>query len=80
MLRLLEIAPRTIRTMLEYKCQWYGSSLVVVDDATHTPETCSECGRCGRPHRARPLRRSPCGGTSMPTLMRRGTSSPEASA
>ncbi|SPP92835.1 transposase (fragment) [Bradyrhizobium vignae] len=40
---LLEIAPRTIRTMLEYKCRWYGSTLVVVDPA-HTSETCSACG------------------------------------
>jgi len=40
---LLKIAPRTIRTMLEYKCQWYGSTLVVVDPA-HTSETCSACG------------------------------------
>ncbi|SPP92975.1 conserved protein of unknown function [Bradyrhizobium vignae] len=40
---LLEIAPRTIRTMLEYKCQWYGARLIVVDPA-HTSETCSACG------------------------------------
>lgn len=40
---LLEIAPRSIRNMLEYKCRWYGSTLVVVDPA-HTSETCSACG------------------------------------
>lgn len=29
--------------MLEYKCQWYGSTLVVADPA-HTSETCNACG------------------------------------
>jgi putative transposase len=40
---LLEVSPRIIRTMLAYKCQWYGSKLIVVDPA-HTSQTCSACG------------------------------------
>jgi putative transposase len=58
---LLEIAPWTIRTMLEYKCQcqcqWYGSTLVLVDPA-HTSETCSACGAVDarKAHRRGPLR------------------------
>lgn len=39
---LLEVSPRAIRTMLEYKCQWYGSKLITVDPA-HTSQTCSGC-------------------------------------
>jgi putative transposase len=39
---LLEVSPRTIRILLEYKCQWYGSKLVVVEPA-HTSQTCSAC-------------------------------------
>ena len=31
------------RSMLEYKCQWYGSELVVVNPA-YTSQTCSNCG------------------------------------
>jgi putative transposase len=39
---LLKVSPRTIRTMLEYKCQWFGSKLVVVDPA-QTSQTCNTC-------------------------------------
>lgn len=39
---LLEVSPRAIRTMLEYKRQWYGSKLITVDPA-HTSQTCSGC-------------------------------------
>lgn len=39
---LLEVSPRTIRTMPEYKCQWYDSKLVVID-AARTSQTCSAC-------------------------------------
>ncbi len=31
------------RSMLEYKCQWYGSELVIVNPA-YTSQTCSNCG------------------------------------
>jgi len=34
---------RMIRTMLEYKCEWYGKKLVVVDPFK-TSQYCSECG------------------------------------
>jgi putative transposase len=40
---LLEVSPRMIRSMLEYKSLWYGSMLVVVDPA----ETSQECHACG---------------------------------
>jgi putative transposase len=40
---LLEVSPRTIRSMLEYKSLWYGATLVVVDPA----ETSQECHACG---------------------------------
>ncbi|MBR0898859.1 transposase [Bradyrhizobium tropiciagri] len=39
---LLEVSPRTIRTLLEYKSLWYGSKLVVVNPA-QTSQTCSAC-------------------------------------
>ena len=39
---LLDVSPRTIRTMLEYKCRWYGVRLVVVEPA-HASQTCSAC-------------------------------------
>ncbi len=34
---------RMIRTMLEYKCEWYGKKLIVVDPFK-TSQYCSECG------------------------------------
>lgn len=40
---LLDIAPRTIRTLLEYKWPLYGSMLIVVDPE-HISSCCSECG------------------------------------
>jgi transposase len=52
-----------IRTMLEYKCQLYGSTLVVVRPLT--PETCSSaCGVFDAATRTTPVRyvSSPCGG------------------
>nr|WP_293160026.1 zinc ribbon domain-containing protein [Okeania sp. SIO2C9] len=32
------------RRQLEYKCQWYGSELVVVDRFFPSSKTCSRCG------------------------------------
>jgi len=39
---LLEVSPPTIRTLLEYKCQWFGSKLVVVEPA-RTSQRCNAC-------------------------------------
>src|SRR5690606_32061732 len=33
-----------LRTMLEYKCKWYGRELVVVDRWFPSSKTCSKCG------------------------------------
>ncbi len=35
---------RALRAMLEYKCQWYGSDLVVVDRWFPSSKVCSACG------------------------------------
>jgi putative transposase len=40
---LLDVSPRMIRTMLEYKAPWYGSRLIVVDPA-ETSQCCHACG------------------------------------
>jgi putative transposase len=40
---LLDVSPRMIRTMLEYKAPWFGSRIVVVDPA-HTSQCCNVCG------------------------------------
>lgn len=40
---LLDVSPRMIRTMLEYKAQWYGSRIVALDPA-QTSQCCSACG------------------------------------
>jgi putative transposase len=40
---LLDVSPRMIRTMLEYKAPWYGSRIIVVDPA-QTSQCCSACG------------------------------------
>ena len=39
---LLDVSPRMIRTMLEYKAPWYGSRIVVVDPM-ETSQCCSAC-------------------------------------
>jgi putative transposase len=39
---LLDVSPRMIRTMLEYKANWYGSRFIVVDPA-ETSQRCSAC-------------------------------------
>ncbi|MFY0080185.1 transposase, partial [Acinetobacter baumannii] len=39
---LLEISPRQIRSMLDYKAAWYGAQLIAVDPR-HTSQTCSQC-------------------------------------
>ena len=47
---MLDIAPGQIRTMLEYKSAWYGSTVIAVP-AAYTSQTCSCCGcvdRCSR--------------------------------
>lgn len=36
---------REFRTMLDYKCQWYGRELRVVDRWFPSSKTCHECGR-----------------------------------
>jgi putative transposase len=40
---LLNVSPRMIRTMLEYKAPWYGSRIIIVDPA-QTSQCCSACG------------------------------------
>jgi putative transposase len=40
---LLDVSPRMIRAMLEYKAPWYGSRIIVVDPA-QTSQCCSACG------------------------------------
>lgn len=40
---LLDVSPRMIRSMLEYKAPWYGSRIVVVDPA-QTSQCCNACG------------------------------------
>ena len=35
---------RDLRSMLEYKCQWYGRDLVVVDRWLPSSKVCSACG------------------------------------
>ena len=39
---------RMFRTMLEYKCKWYGKKLIVVDPK-NTSRICSNCGFCSGP-------------------------------
>lgn len=34
----------TFRSMLEYKCKWYGKELVVIDRFYPSSKTCSKCG------------------------------------
>lgn len=40
---LLDVSPRMIRTMLEYKAPWFGSRIIVVDPA-ETSQWCNSCG------------------------------------
>jgi putative transposase len=40
---LLDVSPRVIRSMLEYKAPWYGSRIIVVDPA-QTSQCCHACG------------------------------------
>jgi putative transposase len=40
-----DAAWRQMRAMLEYKCQWYGRDLVVIDRWYPSSKTCSACGR-----------------------------------
>ena len=40
---MLDVSPRMIRTMLEYKAPWFGSRLIVVDPAD-TSQCCNACG------------------------------------
>jgi putative transposase len=40
---MLNVAFGEIRRQLEYKCRWYGSTLLAVNPA-HTSQRCSQCG------------------------------------
>ena len=40
---MLDVAPGTIRRLLEYKAAWHGSRVIVVDPA-YTSQACSACG------------------------------------
>jgi putative transposase len=40
---LLDVSPRMIRSMLEYKAPWFGSRIIVVDPA-ETSQCCNACG------------------------------------
>ena len=55
---------RELRTMVEYKCQWYGRDLVVVDRWFPSSKVCSACGavRDGMPLNVREWS-CPCGAT-----------------
>lgn len=50
-----DAAWRELRTMLEYKCAWYGRDLVVVDRFFPSSKLCSTPG-CGYVHASLPLR------------------------
>jgi putative transposase len=39
-----DVAWGKFRTMLEYKCEWYGSELIVVDRFYPSSKLCSSCG------------------------------------
>ncbi|WP_033442497.1 RNA-guided endonuclease TnpB family protein, partial [Saccharothrix sp. NRRL B-16314] len=39
-----DVAWSDLRSMLEYKCEWYGRDLVVVDRWLPSSKTCSACG------------------------------------
>lgn len=59
-----DAAWRELRGMLEYKCQWYGRDLVVVDRWFPSSKVCSACGalRDGMPLNLREWT-CPCGAT-----------------
>lgn len=40
---LLDVSPRMIRTMLEYKARWHGCQVLTIDPA-HTSQECHACG------------------------------------
>jgi putative transposase len=44
---LLDVSPRMIRTMLEYKAPWYGSRIIVVDAASRISRSRFVCTNCG---------------------------------
>ncbi|WP_019611121.1 RNA-guided endonuclease TnpB family protein [Nocardiopsis sp. CNS-639] len=50
-----DVAWRELRSMLEYKCAWYGRDLVVVDRFFPSSKACSTPG-CGYLHASLPLR------------------------
>jgi putative transposase len=39
-----DAAWRQMRAMLEYKCEWYGRDLIVIDRWYPSSRTCSACG------------------------------------
>lgn len=42
--RIADSGWSAFRRMLEYKCSWYGSSLLVADRSYPSTKTCSACG------------------------------------
>jgi putative transposase len=41
---IADVGFRSFRTMLEYKCEWYGKNLFVIDRWTPSSKRCSKCG------------------------------------
>ena len=56
-----DAAWRELRGMLEYKCQWYGRDLVVVDRWFPSSKVCSACGACATDAAERAGVDVPCG-------------------
>lgn len=48
---IADVSWRTIRTMMEYKCNWYGKEFLVVNPS-YTSQMCSHCEHISRRNRA----------------------------
>lgn len=46
--RVCDVSWAEFRSMLEYKCQWYGKQLVVVDEYFPSSQICHICGHRGK--------------------------------